>query len=429
MIRNLLFVFLLIASVATTAQKTNQSPYSFFGIGEGPNPVTVEQSAMGGIGVALSHYKYLNLTNPAAYADLKYTTYSFGVLNSELTIDDGVKKETSNSTSLSYFTLALPLGSRAGVSIGIQPVSSVGYSLTNLVSDTSGTITEANIFSGEGGVSSVYGSFGIKLFKNIAVGIEADFSFGSIEKSIINQIQNVSLRTKYKEDLSVRGGTVTLGAQYKKALKNKLELSAGATLKMGNNFKVTGDDYLYSFTFINGNTELARDTISQSRINGNYKLPLKTTIGAGLGQFDKWYVGLEFESQDAIETEGLLDRSNAGYQYGKSNRLSLGGYYLPKVNSISSYWERITYRAGIRFEKTGLLVDGSTPYTNFTSVDDFGISFGLGLPLKQLSSMNLGFEFGKRGTITNNLIQENYFNFRLSLSLTDTNWFQKRKID
>ena len=429
MIRNLLFVFLLIASVATTAQKTNQSPYSFFGIGEGSNPVTVEQSAMGGIGVAYSHYKYLNFTNPAAYADLKYATYSFGVLNTELTIDDGVKNETSNSTSLSYFTLALPVGSKAGVSIGIQPVSSVGYSLTNFGSDTSGTITEANIFSGEGGVSRVYGSFGIKLFKDIAVGIEADFSFGSIEKSITNQIQNVSLLTKYKEDLLVRGGTVTLGAQYKKALKNKLELSAGATLKMGNNLKVTGDDYLYSFTFINGNSEFPRDTISQSRINGNYKLPLKATIGAGLGQFDKWYVGLEFESQDAIETEGLLDSSNAGFQYGISNRISLGGYYLPKVNSISSYWERITYRAGVRFEKTGLLVDGSDPYTNFTSVDDFGMSFGLGLPLKQLSTMNMGFEFGKRGSITNNLIQENYFNFRLSLSLTDTNWFQKRKID
>ena len=196
MIRNLLFVFLLIASVATTAQKTNQSPYSFFGIGEGSNPVTVEQSAMGGIGVAYSHYKYLNFTNPAAYADLKYATYSFGVLNTELTIDDGVKNETSNSTSLSYFTLALPVGSKAGVSIGIQPVSSVGYSLTNLVLDTSGTITEANIFSGEGGVSRVYGSFGIKLFKDISVGIEADFSFGSIEKSITNQIQNVSLHDK-----------------------------------------------------------------------------------------------------------------------------------------------------------------------------------------------------------------------------------------
>ena len=89
MIRNILLVFLLITSIASTAQRTNSSPYSFFGIGEQFTPLTVEQSAMGGIGVAFSHYKYLNFTNPAAYANLKYTTYSFGILNNELTIDNG----------------------------------------------------------------------------------------------------------------------------------------------------------------------------------------------------------------------------------------------------------------------------------------------------------------------------------------------------
>ena len=45
-----------------------------------------------------------------------------------------------------------------------------------------------------------------------------------------------------------------------------------------------------------------------------------------------------------------------------------------------------------------------------------------------MSTLNMGFEFGKRGTIENNLVQENYFKFRLSLSLTD-NWFIKMKID
>jgi hypothetical protein len=109
---------------------------------------------------------------------------------------------------------------------------------------------------------------------------------------------------------------------------------------------------------------------------------------------------------------------------------SLGGFVIPKINSISSYWNRVTYRAGLRFEKTGLLVNGTPTGTNFTPIDDFGISFGLGLPLdNRYSSVNIGLEYGKKGTTSNNLIQENYFNFRLSLSLTDINWFIKRKID
>ncbi|ARV16227.1 hypothetical protein [Polaribacter sp. SA4-12] len=424
MIRNILLVFLLITSLATTAQRTNSSPYSFFGIGEEFNPVTVEQSAMGGIGVAFSHYKYLNFTNPAAYADLRYTTYSFGVLNNKLTIDNGTETQSTNSTSLSYFALAFPLGSKAGMSFGIQPVSSVGYSLSNTNADE----TEISLFSGDGGISRVYGSFGIKVFKGFSLGVEADYSFGNIENSVINQVTNVTLATKYKESTIVRGGSVTLGAQYKTEINKDLVLSIGTTYKIGNDLKVTGDEYLYSLTLASTGTEFGRDTISQSSISGNYKLPLKTNLGVGLGKYDKWYVGLEYENQDAIETTGFLNTTNA-YRYSESNRFSLGGFYLPKINSISSYWERVTYRAGIRLEKTGLLVDGSGLNTNYTPIDDFGISFGLGLPLRQLSTLNMGFEFGERGTTDNNLIQENYFNFRLSLSLTDSKWFQKRKID
>ena len=429
MIRNILLVFLLITSIATTAQRTNSSPYSFFGVGEEFTPVTAEQSAMGGIGVAFSHYKYLNFTNPAAYADLRYTTYSFGVLNNKLTVDNGSEAESTNSTSLSYFALGFPLGSKAGMSFGIQPVSSVGYSLVDATLNTDGNIIERSLFSGEGGVSRIYTSFGIKIFKEFSIGFEADYSFGNIENSITNQIAGISLSTKYKESTIVRGGSVTLGAQYKKELKKDLVLSTGATLKMGNDLKVTGDEYLYSLTFSSAGNEFGRDTISQSSISGDYRIPLKAILGVGLGKTDKWYVGLEYENQEAIETTGFLNTTNAAYKYSESNRISLGGYYLPKINSISSYWNRVTYRAGLRLEKTGLMVDGSGLNTNFTQVDDFGISFGLGLPLRQLSTVNMGFEFGKRGTTNNNLIQENYFNFRLSLSLTDTNWFQKRKID
>jgi len=208
---------------------------------------------------------------------------------------------------------------------------------------------------------------------------------------------------------------------------------------MGNDLKFTCTSNTYSLTFSGTGNEIVRDTLQFvdedgemkkiKSINGKYRLPIKTNFGAGIGKFDKWYLGLEYENQEAIETSGFLNKSNAAYRYGNSNRFSIGGYYLPKINSISSYWERVTYRAGLRLEKTGLLVDGSGLSSNFTPVDDFGISFGVGLPLKQLSTLNMSFEFGKKGTTENNLIQENYFNFRLSLSLTDTNWFQKRKID
>lgn len=432
MIRKVLIVFLLITSTTLLAQRTSSSPYSFFGIGEQYSPRTVENATMGGIGVAFNHYKYLNFTNPAANAFLRQTTYSLGVLNNDLTLNTADTKQSSTSTSLSYVALGFPIGNKAGFSLGIQPLSSVGYSLSNSEFDSNNDLSAITLYSGEGGVNRIYGSFGIKVSKEFSVGIEADYSFGNIENSITNQRALVSLATKYKEESIIRGNSVTLGTQYHKLLKDNLYFNAGATLKFGNDLRATGSEYLYSLTLSGAGIDIPRDTISSSSSTGKYKMPLKSILGVGIGKNDKWHLGLEYQSQDALEAEGFINNTNSSFKYENSSRISLGGFYLPKINSISSYWNRVTYRAGLRFEKVGLAIDGSGSGTNFTSIDDFGMSFGLGLPLKQLSNVNLGFEYGKRGTTANNLVEENYFNFRLSLSLTASgsqSWFRKRKID
>ena len=432
MIKKVLIVFLLITSTCSLlAQGTSSSTYSFFGIGEQYSPRTSENSAMGGIGVAFNHYKYLNFTNPAAIAFLRETTYSVGILNNDLTLKTADTKQNSVSTSLNYIALGFPLGKKAGFSFGLQPLSSVGYSLSNNDFDENENLSAITLFSGEGGVNRVYGTFGIQISKSLAIGIEADYSFGTIENSITNKRDNVSLASKYKEESVIRGGAITLGSQYQKMFKSNLYFNAGATLKLGNDLNTTGNEYLYSLVG-SGATDIARDTIYANEISGKYKLPMKSIIGLGLGKRDKWHVGVEYQNQDALQPEGFTNITNSSYNYEKSNRISLGGFYLPKINSISSYWERVTYRAGLRIEKIGLAVDGTGTGANFTSIDDFGMSFGLGLPLKQLSTVNLALEYGKRGTTSNNLIEENYFNVRLSLSLTASGqqgWFRKRKID
>jgi hypothetical protein len=76
----------------------------------------------------------------------------------------------------------------------------------------------------------------------------------------------------------------------------------------------------------------------------------------------------------------------------------------------------------VRFEETGINIRGE-------DVNEFGISFGAGLPVGRLfSNINIGFEFGRRGTTNNGLVQENFFNTFVSLSLNDR-WFKKRYYD
>ena len=82
---------------------------------------------------------------------------------------------------------------------------------------------------------------------------------------------------------------------------------------------------------------------------------------------------------------------------------------------------RVVYRVGARLEHTGLEVKNQ-------AVEDFGITFGIGLPMNVLSKINIGVEIGQLGTTDAGLIKENYTNIMLSFSLSDI-WFIKRKYD
>jgi len=97
--------------------------------------------------------------------------------------------------------------------------------------------------------------------------------------------------------------------------------------------------------------------------------------------------------------------------YEDASTISVGGFYIPEFDSFNKYWKRIVYRTGIRFENTGLKVNNQV-------IKEFGISFGVGLPVGRIfSNANIGLELVKRGTTNANLVEENFVNFQLSLSL------------
>ena len=82
----------------------------------------------------------------------------------------------------------------------------------------------------------------------------------------------------------------------------------------------------------------------------------------------------------------------------------------------------MTYRLGARYEESGLYIQNE-------SIDEFGISFGLGLPLgRGFSNANLTFEYGQRGTNNAGLVKEDFFKVGLSLSLNPLRpWFVPNK--
>ena len=64
-----------------------------------------------------------------------------------------------------------------------------------------------------------------------------------------------------------------------------------------------------------------------------------------------------------------------------------------------------------------------------TQLDDFGVSFGLGLPVyRSLSKINIAVQAGQRGTLANGLIREQYVRLSLGFSFADK-WFNKYKYE
>ena len=155
--------------------------------------------------------------------------------------------------------------------------------------------------------------------------------------------------------------------------------------------------------------------------NTKIKLPSKFTIGLGIGNTKKWIIGSEVTFQNNSNFGNRFnDITNVSYE--NATRYTLGGYYIPNYNSFSSYFKRVVYRGGFRYENTGLIIENK-------SIQDAALTLGLGMPLRgTFSNLNIGFEVGNRGTKASGLVREHYMNFSIGLSLNDK-WFQKRKFN
>ncbi|MDP3352233.1 MAG: hypothetical protein Q8S44_00645, partial [Flavobacteriaceae bacterium] len=344
-----------------------------------------------------------------------------------VTVKDGVTTEKGLTSTASYFALGFPIGEKMGFSFGLMPKSSVGYNLYIENKDSNDEITDITLLKGNGGTNRVFTGVGYNVLKDFNIGLEAEYVFGNIENQTIKQVRDVQLATKYLNTNYLNGFGLKLGTNYKTKIYNEIKLYTGLTVSLENDLNTDRKEYIYSLTYSNG-TEIPRDTAYFHEAKSSIVKPLKTAIGLGVGKNEKWFAGLEYSFQDALKfNTGVLTTAKAQYQ--KSSKLSVGGFYTPNYNSISSYWNRVTYRVGMKFEQTGLMVNATTNPNQYTGIDDFGITFGVGLPIgNQLSNVNLGFEIGKRGKTDLGLIQENYFNIKVSLSLNDK-WFNKAKIN
>ncbi|TGV03102.1 outer membrane protein transport protein [Flavivirga rizhaonensis] len=437
MIKKLVLVFIAAFAIHSYGQEGTASPYSFYGIGSLKFKGTVENRSMGGLSI-YNDSIHVNLRNPASYAgknmaafnnESRPVKFTVGGSHSSINLKSDTESDNTSSSTFDYLAMSIPMG-KFGFGFGLLPYTSVGYKLES-VNDNGDT---ENKFRGEGGLNKVFLGLGYQIIDGLSIGIDAQYNFGNIQNSTVEFLYDndgalleFQARENNRSDLS--GLNFNLGLSYKKMITEGLELSSGITYTPESNLVSKNTR---SFSTIRTNITSGQE-LEFSRIETDLEalglletdliLPSRFSVGAGIGKPRKWFVGAEYAFQKTSNFSNELYTSTiTPTTYEDASTFSLGGFYIPKYNSYTSYLKRIVYRAGMRYEKTGLNI-------NNESINEFGISFGVGLPVGNfLSNANLGFEIGKRGTTNSALIQENFVNFRISLSLNDR-WFQKRKYD
>ncbi len=421
MFRYILLAMFCLSASASFAQNGTVSPYSFFGIGDLRSAGTVENQMMGGLSMYTDSI-HVNLRNPAAYGKLRLTTYTAAISHTELRLKTFSDQQNTSVTNLQYLALGFPVGRNFGIGFGLKPFSSVGYNLFDESVNNNGA-NVLNEYSGDGGLDQVYFSTGVQLAKNLHIGATVNFSFGTLNNNRVQSVEDVQFGTLDRRESRVNGFDFNYGATFTPQLGEKLSLFSSVTVNTQANLLSENTETIGSFSRVTGREieVFEVDLEAQGRKNTDIKIPTIYTFGLGFGQDKKWFVGAEYSMQELSTFQNeFITYENLQYQ--DASTIAFGGYYIPDYNSFSSYLNRVTYRAGLRYSKTGMII-------NDKEINNFGITFGLGLPLgRDFSNLNLGFELGRRGTSSNNLVEESYLKVNLGLSFNSL-WFQKRKIN
>jgi hypothetical protein len=434
MIKKFLILITVVFSSLSYAQQGSSSPYSFYGIGSLKFKGTVENQSMGGLSV-YSDSIHINLRNPASFAgknlksfnnEARPVKYTIAGSHSDIKLSSNSQTGSSSTTTVDYLAIAIPLG-KFGAGFGILPYSSVGYKLQSTDND----VIQYK-YRGEGGLNKVFLGLGYQLTNDLRLGVDASYNFGNIKNTNIafgyNADGNLLQYQSREANRSNLGGlTWNFGLIYSKLIKSNLELMASATYTPTS--EITSKNSRIYSTIVIDPISQQEFTINSSEVNltdfnletTTLTLPSKTSFGFGVGSPRKWFAGIEYTFLKSSQfSNRLLTIDNATYE--DASTLSIGGFYIPKFDSFNRYWKRIVYRTGIRFEDTGLRI-------NNEDIKEFGISFGVGLPVGRIfSNANVGFEIGTRGVDTSNLVKENFVKFQISLSLNDR-WFEKRKFN
>ncbi|PQA98024.1 hypothetical protein SAMN05421796_104253 [Chryseobacterium piscicola] len=410
------------------AQSLSNSPYATYGIGDVKFDNTIETSSMGGISTAyISDFtSNFNFGNPANNTNFELTSIKLEATNENNYFKTNYNntKSTKHSTYLSNISLAFPLSPKMKMGLLYQPYSSKSYDVLNSVETpaASGNFN-ANRFTGKGTLNTAQAALSYNLGSGLSVGAKANFYFGNLYDINEFTVTNAELINGYETKNSIKNFNFTLGTSYQKLnTSTDKKLTLGATATFGNTSNMTTEYKNSTYYYGTGETKIGESIIEQKNANSKNLMPLNASLGIGYGSNNEWFLSAQIDYKKG-ETISYFGKN---FDFQDTYKISAGGWYLPNYNNFRSYFSRVVYRYGAFYERGGLKIANN-------SINKYGISAGVLLPFKtsniqRMSGLEIGVEAGKRGTLNDNLINQNYVNLKVGFNFADK-WFRKNLYD
>lgn len=425
-IRLLGLVLIMMTSMAKA--QTINSPYSRFGLGDVVPSQNILTRGMGGVSAAYYDFNTINFTNPASLARLQATTLDFALEldNRTLRAVDPPRKFNAYSPTISYVQIAFPISKKKGwgFNLGLRPVTRVNYKIEKrqLIP---GVDSINNLFEGSGGAYEANFGTGLRITKDLTVGVNVGYLFGSkdssarlaiLNDSVFHYMSNHQLKSNY-------GGLVAnAGVQYTLRLEKTIWLRLGAYASLKRTFNGTRDVIVETFQYnsATGAPVTVDSVYHENDVRGDVVYP--STVGAGVifDKLGKFLIGIDYSTTKWSDYRFFKDNEPMRDSW----TAHIGGQLFPTGGK--SYWSNVFYRAGFTFGTDYIISDNK-------DLSKWSATLGAGLPMRkpaysnQFSVINILLEVGQRGN-KENLVRESFFNIGVGFSLSDI-WFIKRKFD
>ena len=287
-----------------------------------------------------------------------------------------------------------------------MPYSSVGYSYGGTLDNGSESRT------GSGGLNQLYVGAGYTPLKNLSVGFNFSYLFGTTSNTTLISSSSTSY---FSRNMKVRDWNVQVGLQYSLPIKGRDLLTVGATYQPKKSFH----GHAWGTSYDSQDSKM--DTVGYTSMSGNYEQPTSIGIGLSYNVNRKLTIEADYTIQQWSDAKYL---PIGGFepetmQFDDRWKVALGLQYTP--NRRGSFVGAMSFRAGAFYNHDYLNFNGN-------NVRDYGVSLGVGLPAPgSKTTVNLGVEWRHRETSPMTLITENYLNITLGVNFNEL-WFWKNRI-